>query len=122
MLGGPVEVVLSALELAPAGRFAEVCDLFVAPLRELVTSEGLEALTERAKRINGPDLSPSTPASELPLGAPASYWLDLRDYDPAGLAAKLGKPMLILQGGPDYQSRSPTTSRSGKPRCPTAPG
>jgi dienelactone hydrolase len=63
----------------------------------------IETLTEQARRIDGPDLSPSTPADELPLGAPASYWLDLRDYDPAGLAATLGKPMLILQGARDYQ-------------------
>jgi dienelactone hydrolase len=62
----------------------------------------IEKLTEQARRIDA-GLSPATPASELPLGAPASYWLDLRDYDPARLAALLGKPMLILQGGRDYQ-------------------
>ncbi len=63
----------------------------------------IEALTEKARRIDSADLSLSTPADELPLGAPASYWLDLRDYDPAALAATLGKPMLILQGARDYQ-------------------
>ena len=63
----------------------------------------LEALTAKAEMVDSPDLSPSTPASELPLGAPASYWLDIRAYDPAALAATLGKPMLILQGGRDYQ-------------------
>jgi pimeloyl-ACP methyl ester carboxylesterase len=73
------------------------------PENEAAARPAIEALTEQAKRIDDPDLSPSTPAGELPLGAPASYWLDLRDYDPAGLAAKLGTPMLILQGGRDYQ-------------------
>ena len=34
---------------------------------------------------------------------PATYWLDLRGYDPAAAAATLGKPMLIVQGGRDYQ-------------------
>jgi dienelactone hydrolase len=63
----------------------------------------IEKLTEQAERIDGSEVSLSTPAGELPLGAPASYWLDLRDYDPAGLAATLGKPMLVLQGGRDYQ-------------------
>ena len=63
----------------------------------------LEALTAKAEMVDSPDLSPSTPASELPLGAPASYWLDIRAYEPAALAATLGKPMLILQGGRDYQ-------------------
>jgi dienelactone hydrolase len=63
----------------------------------------IAALTKKAERVDSPDLSPSTPLSELPLGAPASYWLDIRGYDPAALAATLGRPMLILQGGRDYQ-------------------
>ena len=54
--------------------------------------------------MDGPDLSPSTPAIELPLGTPAPYWLDLRAYDPTAAAAALGKPMLVLQGGRDYQA------------------
>jgi len=45
----------------------------------------------------------ATPASELPFGVPAPYWLDLRGYDPAAAAATLGTPMLIVQGGRDYQ-------------------
>jgi dienelactone hydrolase len=73
------------------------------PENQAASGPLIETLTEQARRIDGPDLSPSTPAEELPLGAPASYWLDLREYDPAGLAGTLGKPMLILQGGRDYQ-------------------
>ncbi|MGK5741791.1 alpha/beta hydrolase family protein [Micromonospora sp. URMC 103] len=61
------------------------------------------AITRQAALVDSPDLSPSTPASRLPLGLPASYWLDLRDYDPVTTAAALGRPMLILQGGRDYQ-------------------
>ena len=63
----------------------------------------IEALTEKARMVDSPELSPSTPVGELPLGAPASYWLDIRGYDPAALAATLDTPMLILQGGRDYQ-------------------
>jgi dienelactone hydrolase len=37
------------------------------------------------------------------LGAPDAYWLDLKGYNPAVLAAGLPQPMLILQGGRDYQ-------------------
>ncbi len=39
----------------------------------------------------------------LLLGAPPEYWLDLKDYDPPEVARKLLRPMLILQGGRDYQ-------------------
>ena len=36
-------------------------------------------------------------------GAPASYWLDLRGYEPATSAKSLTQPMFILQGERDYQ-------------------
>jgi uncharacterized protein len=63
----------------------------------------IEMMTTQARMIDSPDLSPSTPASELPFGVPAPYWLDLRSYDPVAVAAALGKPILILQGDRDYQ-------------------
>jgi uncharacterized protein len=62
-----------------------------------------EAITRQAALAGSSSLSPATPASELPFGLPASYWLDLRDYDPVAAAVALGKPMLILQGGRDFQ-------------------
>ncbi len=39
------------------------------------------------------------------LGAPASYWVDLRGYDPVATAAKLvpPRPAFVAQGGRDYQ-------------------
>ncbi|MDX3232381.1 alpha/beta hydrolase family protein [Streptomyces sp. ME19-01-6] len=63
----------------------------------------VEAMTRQAAVVAGPELSPSTPAETLPLGLSAAYWLDLRDYDPVSTAAALDKPMLVLQGGRDYQ-------------------
>lgn len=38
------------------------------------------------------------------LGAWPHYWLDLRGYDPVGQAAKITRPLLILQGERDYQA------------------
>jgi dienelactone hydrolase len=63
----------------------------------------LETVTRQAATVESPDLSPSTPASDLPFGLCGAYWLDLRGYDPVATAAELDKPMLILQGGRDYQ-------------------
>ncbi|WP_121185265.1 S9 family peptidase [Nocardiopsis sp. Huas11] len=53
--------------------------------------------------MDGDELTPQTPASDLPFGLPASYWFELRDFDPVAIAAALDRPMLILQGGRDYQ-------------------
>ncbi|MYT32576.1 MULTISPECIES: alpha/beta fold hydrolase [unclassified Streptomyces] len=63
----------------------------------------VDTLTRQAALVDSPDLSPTTPAADLPLGLSGSYWLDLRAYDPVATAATLDIPLLILQGGRDYQ-------------------
>jgi len=37
------------------------------------------------------------------MGLPARYWDDLSRYDPVAVAQDLAVPLLILQGGRDYQ-------------------
>jgi dienelactone hydrolase len=66
------------------------------------TPEQLAPLREGVARIKS--LTPADSARPDPIiGAPASYWLDLRSYNPAATAHALARPMLILQGGRDYQ-------------------
>lgn len=45
---------------------------------------------------------PSSPAATI-FGAPAAYWLELRAQTPALTASGLELPILVLQGGRDYQ-------------------
>jgi dienelactone hydrolase len=73
------------------------------PATAAASEQILDVITKQAENVDSPGLSAATPASELPFGVPASYWLDLRTYDPAAEAARLDRPMLILQGGRDYQ-------------------
>ncbi|MEU2022719.1 alpha/beta hydrolase [Streptomyces sp. NPDC016469] len=63
----------------------------------------VSALVRQAAAVADQGLTPDTPPESLPLGFSAAYWLDLRAYDPAATAARLECPMLILQGGRDYQ-------------------
>ena len=63
----------------------------------------LAALEKQVALAQSAGLSPSTPASELPLNTPASYWLDLQGYRPVSVAAALRIPMFFSQGGRDYQ-------------------
>jgi fermentation-respiration switch protein FrsA (DUF1100 family) len=67
----------------------------------------IEAMARQVAAVDDPGLSADTPREGLPFGVPAPYWLDLRGYDPAAAAAALGKPLLILQGGRDYQVTVP---------------
>jgi hypothetical protein len=73
------------------------------PGRAAAAQPALDVITTQAKAVDDPGLSESTPSSELPFGAPAAYWLDLRGYDPPAAAAALPTPILIVQGGRDYQ-------------------
>ena len=75
----------------------------LAPASAAASQPGIDALTAQARMVDSPDLSPETADAELPFGVPAPYWLDLRGYDPVAVAAGLTQPMLILQGGRDYQ-------------------
>lgn len=63
-----------------------------------------EALVkQQVARVKNPKLDPNTPPSELPLGAPAAYWLSLRGYSPAAVAQKLSCRILVVHGDRDYQ-------------------
>jgi dienelactone hydrolase len=61
-------------------------------------------LKAQAEKLKDPKLSRQTPAEEMPFGATAVYWLSMRDLAPVETALKIKQPLLILQGGRDYQS------------------
>ncbi len=67
------------------------------------TKAMLPAIREAVKLVKSKELDKATPKAKLPLGIPASFWLDLRGYDPARIAAGLKMPVLVLQGESDYQ-------------------
>jgi dienelactone hydrolase len=60
---------------------------------------GAERLAARIRALTAADAG----SVELLLGAPPSYWLDLRGYDPPATASRLTHPFLVLQGERDYQ-------------------
>jgi dienelactone hydrolase len=64
-----------------------------------------QAQLDKAKafQANVKKLEPGDEDSPALGGVPVAYWVDLKGYDPAAAAKKLGIPMLILQGERDYQ-------------------
>ncbi len=72
------------------GKSAAEIDAAVAPI---------ENQRDAVRRID------ATTPGETPslLGLPAAYWRDLAGYDPVAVARTLAQPMLVLQGGRDYQ-------------------
>ena len=77
---------------------------YIASLKGTLTADDkkeLEKVKQQIATIKA--LKPSSKDSSLLLGAPPSYWLDLRGYVPAEMAKSLKQPMLIMQGSRDYQ-------------------
>jgi dienelactone hydrolase len=66
---------------------------------EQSTIDRAAALVERVRSLKPEDAR----SAENLSGAPASYWLDLRGYDPPAAATSIKSRMLVLQGERDYQ-------------------
>ncbi|WP_327660551.1 MULTISPECIES: alpha/beta hydrolase [unclassified Streptomyces] len=97
-------LVLLAADTQPMHEAAVRVARYLAELTPAPSAdEAVATLVRQAASVADPDLSPDTPPDLLPLGLSAAYWLDLRAYDPVAAAAELSCPMLILQGGRDYQ-------------------
>jgi uncharacterized protein len=48
-------------------------------------------------------LAPSGDGPDILLGLPTAWWLNVKDYNPATEAKRLGIPILVLQGERDFQ-------------------
>ena len=79
---------------------------YIVGLQGKITPEGQKQIDEAeqsAKQIESPTLAADTKLNVLGSPIPGSYFLDLRGYHPAEVAAKLGIPMFILRAERDYQ-------------------
>jgi dienelactone hydrolase len=79
---------------------------YLAMLDGKVSAEeqtALDSVTKVAAAIRALQQPSDPPIVLPPFSAPASYWLDLRGYDPPATASRLKQPMLVLQGERDYQ-------------------
>jgi fermentation-respiration switch protein FrsA (DUF1100 family) len=94
-----------------AGATRPIEDMIVEQTRYILSPKGelsaadqeklrdLESKVAEIKRLTSADTNSST----ILLGAPPAYWLDLRAHDPVAEAKALKQPLLIVQGGRDYQ-------------------
>ena len=79
---------------------------YIASLTSAPTPENQKQIDRAeaiAAQVESPALKPSDTVDFFGSPIPGSYFLDLRSYDPAKTAAGLKVPILILQGGRDYQ-------------------
>ncbi len=95
-----------------AGPSRSMADVLIGQMDYLLSLEkspsaeekaALDKIKTQAEKLKDPKLSLDTPAAELPFGQPAAYWLSVRDLEPVPTALRIKQPLLILQGGRDYQ-------------------
>jgi dienelactone hydrolase len=94
-----------------AGATRPIEDMIVEQTRYIlslggeISAAGQKELTDLETKVAS--IKKLTPAdansSKMFLNAPPAYWLDLRAHDPVAEAKSLKQPLLILQGGRDYQ-------------------
>jgi dienelactone hydrolase len=84
---------------------------YLAGLKGLIDDAGAERV--RQFKFEAARARAARPGDEgaPALGAPLSYWADLNQYDTAKVAASLTIPILVLQGGRDYQVTTEDFSR-----------
>ncbi len=66
-------------------------------------TQQLRQLAGQVKRALSPTLTAQVPNTALPFDLPAGYWQFYQHYSATRTAASLHLPMLLLQGGRDYQ-------------------
>ncbi len=97
-----------AILLAANARHIE--DISVAQTEYMLAAKGgaspdeqrrMELMKGEASRVRS--LTPGKDNPAILLGLPVEYFLDLKGYDAPAEAKRLGLPLLILQGGRDFQ-------------------
>ena len=78
---------------------------YILSLEGELTAENQNIISQTEKNVAAiMALNPSDITSaKIFMGVPASYWLDLINYNPPILAKRLKQPILVLQGEKDYQ-------------------
>jgi hypothetical protein len=96
------------LASAPARKLQDILleqNNYFYTLSKDTTKAGKLALADTEKQLNfAKTLTSKTLAPDsIILGLPASYWVDLNDYNQVATAKKLDDRILIIQGGNDFQ-------------------
>jgi alpha-beta hydrolase superfamily lysophospholipase len=69
----------------------------------LVTTEFLNVVSKQVALVSSSEMTAQLPREDMPLGAPASYWISVKNYDQLETANIFDGPIFIGQGERDFQ-------------------
>src|SRR5271165_4291285 len=99
-------IIILAGTARPIGQVVVEQVKYIAGLTGTQTAEDkkqIEKAESIAAQVASPTLKPDAMVDFFGSPIPGSYFLDLQNYDPGKAAANLKIPILVLQGGRDYQ-------------------
>ncbi|MDX5348804.1 MAG: alpha/beta fold hydrolase [Hymenobacteraceae bacterium] len=96
-------VVLMAANARPLEDLVLEQMQYLLALQNNASEAQLLPIKQQVNTVKSSALTAETPSGQLPLGLPATYWLDLRPYKQTEVARKLKQRVLVLQGKRDYQ-------------------
>jgi dienelactone hydrolase len=99
-------IIILAGTARPIGQVVLEQIKYIAGLTGAPTPEDkkeIEKAESIAAQVASPTLKPDATVDFFGSPIPGSYFLDLQTYDPGKTAASLKVPILVLQGGRDYQ-------------------
>lgn len=68
----------------------------------LVTTEFLNVVSKQVALVSSSEMTAQLPREDMPLGAPASYWISVKNYDQLETANIFDGPIFIGQGERDF--------------------
>ncbi|MBI3071973.1 MAG: alpha/beta fold hydrolase [Deltaproteobacteria bacterium] len=77
--------------------------LSISRLRAEEKAAALDKINAQFERVRPPGPKPDAIASDLPLGIPPAMWHEYRERNPPKAVQAVKLPILVLQGGRDYQ-------------------
>jgi dienelactone hydrolase len=101
-------IILMAGSVRPLGEIVVEQVRYLSNLDGKITEaeqKQIDAAEQFAREVRSPELTATQQVKMLGATIPGSYFLDLRAYHAAEVAATLNLPILILQGERDYQVR-----------------
>jgi dienelactone hydrolase len=96
VFAGPTRPIVEAI--ASQVRYLAMADKSISEVERQQIAD-VQRVVQAVNKLGVEDVL----AGRMIAGAPASYWHDLRGYDPAVAARAIDRPLLILQGERDYQ-------------------
>ncbi|MGG2065163.1 alpha/beta hydrolase family protein [Bacillus sp. S14(2024)] len=88
---------------SPNPSITEIESYFEEDSGGMISEGEMEFYRSQLQLLNQPDFDPSHPPEQFVLPPNAHWWYSVKDYRPSSVVRTLNIPLLVMQGGADFQ-------------------